>query len=103
MQILLPRVARKIDGLLTLLDVLVLVEGLQLVVLGDPAEGVDEVGAEVRVDVGGAELGRALPVHGPVGVVAHHARPVVLLACNVYIAKVMYCQIRILIGGVAAF
>ena len=59
----------------TFFQVLVLVEGLDGVLLGESAEGVDEMRAEVRVDVGGAELGRALPVDGPVGEVAHHPLP----------------------------
>ncbi len=44
---------------LTFLNVLVLVEGLNGVVLGQPPEGVDQVGAQVRVNVLRGELGRA--------------------------------------------
>lgn len=54
----------------TFLDVLVLVEGLQSVALGETSEGVDEVGAEVGVDVLRGELGRARSIDRPVGVVA---------------------------------
>jgi hypothetical protein len=35
----------------TFLDVLILVEGLDGVILAKTAEGVDQVGAQVRVDV----------------------------------------------------
>ena len=55
---------------------MVLVERLHGVVLGQAPEGVDEMRAHVRVDVLGAELGRALSVHGPVGEVADDSLPV---------------------------
>ena len=56
----------------TFLNVLILVERFQGVVLSEAAESVDQVGAQVGVDVLRGELGVALPVHSPVGVVAHH-------------------------------
>ena len=58
---------------LTLLDVLVLVERHDGVILAQASEGVDQMGAEVRVDVLGGELGGALSVDGPVGEVADDA------------------------------
>lgn len=54
----------------TFLDVLVLVERLQRVVLREAAERVDQVGAQVRIDVLWGELCRAGSVHRPVRVVA---------------------------------
>ena len=60
---------------LTFFQVLVLVERLDGVLLGEASERVDEMRAEVRVDVGRAELGRALPVDGPVGEVADDPLP----------------------------
>lgn len=54
----------------TFLDVLVLVERLQRVVLREAAERVDQVSAQVRIDVLRGELRRTGPVHRPVGVVA---------------------------------
>ena len=44
-----------------MLDVLIAVEGLDGVVLAQTAECVDEVGAEVGVDVLGGELSLTLP------------------------------------------
>ena len=64
-----------IPVLLTFLDVLILVGRLELEVVTERAEGVDEVGAEVGVDVGGLEFCQPLSVHRPVGVVTHHTLP----------------------------
>lgn len=55
---------------LTLLDIIVRVVRLELVALVEPSEGVDDVRAQVRVDVLRRELGERWPVDGPVGVVA---------------------------------
>ena len=59
----------------TFFDVLIFVGRLQLEVVVERAEGVDEVGAEVGVDVGRLVPGQTLSVHRPVGVVAHHTPP----------------------------
>ena len=56
-----------------MLDVLIAVEGLDGVVLAQTAECVDEVGAEIGVDVLRRELAAALTVDGPVGEVADDA------------------------------
>lgn len=64
---------RGVSGPLTLLDVLVLVEGLHLVVLGESAERVHQMCTQVGIDVLRIELGRARPVDTPVCVVADHA------------------------------
>ena len=57
----------------TFFDVLILVEGLDGVVLAKSSERVDEMGAQVRVDVLRAELAGALAVDGPVCEVADHS------------------------------
>ena len=57
---------------LTFLNVLILIKRHQSVILAQASESVDQVGAEVGVDVLRGELGVALPVDRPVGVVAHH-------------------------------
>lgn len=57
----------------TFFNVLVLVEGLDGVILSQASEGVDEVGAEIGVDVLRRELAAALTVDGPVGEVADDA------------------------------
>lgn len=54
----------------TFLNVLVLVEWLQSIVLGEPTERVDQVGAQVWIDILGRELGRTWPVDRPVRVIA---------------------------------
>lgn len=56
-----------------MIDVLPLVERAQGEVVGESAEGVDQVGAHVRVDVLRQELGETGPIGRPVGVVAHDA------------------------------
>ena len=56
--------------LITLFKILVFVEGLDGVIFAEPSEGVDEMGAEIGVDVLRSEFGRARPVDGPVGEVA---------------------------------
>ena len=78
----------------TFLDVLVLVEGLYGVILGEAPEGVDEMGAHVRVDVLGAELGRALAVDRPIGKVADHTLPI---AGGAVVCRLSFCYAVLLL------
>ena len=50
---------------------MVFVERFYPVVLPESPECIDEMGAEVGVDILRSELGSSLPIHGPVGVVTH--------------------------------
>lgn len=65
---------------LTLLNVLILVIWLEGVLLGKATEGIDQMRAQVRVDILRVELGRTRPVHGPVCVVAYDS--LVVLCCQ---------------------
>ena len=56
----------------TLIDILPLVERPEAEVVGKSAERVDEMSAQVRIDILREEFGGSRPVGGPVGVVAHH-------------------------------
>jgi hypothetical protein len=56
----------------TLLDVLILVVGPKAVLSCEPSERVDEMCAEIWIDVLWGELGGAGAVHRPVSVVAHY-------------------------------
>ena len=56
----------------TFFEILIFVEGLDCIIFAQAGKRVDEMGAEVGVDVLRGELGVALPVDRPVGVVAHH-------------------------------
>ena len=60
---------------LTFFNVLILVERLDCVFLRETPEGIDEMCAEVRVDVGGSELCRSLSVDCPVGEIADDPLP----------------------------
>lgn len=55
----------------TLVDVLPLVEGPQVELIVETSEGIDEMSAQVRIDVLRQELGQAGTVGRPVCVVAH--------------------------------
>lgn len=61
-------------------DILILVVGFERILLGETTERVDQMGAQVRVDVLWIEFSRPRPVHRPVGVVANH--PLVVLRCR---------------------
>ena len=64
---------------LTFLNVLVFIEWHQGVILAQASEGVDQMGAEVGVDVLRGELCISLSVNCPVGVVTHHLTVVNIL------------------------
>lgn len=55
----------------TLINVLPLVEGSQGEIVGESAECVDEVSAQVGIDILRQEFGLAGPVSRPIGVVAN--------------------------------
>ena len=57
---------------LTFLNVLVFIERHQGVILAQASEGVDQMGAEVGVDVLRGELCISLSVNCPVSIVTHH-------------------------------
>ena len=54
-----------------MIDVLPLVEWPEREIVGKPSEGVDEMRAQVRIDVLRHEFGQTWTVRRPVGVVAH--------------------------------
>ena len=58
-------------GVSTLIDVLPFVEGFEHKLVGESAKGVDEMSAQVRVDVLRQELGQSRTIRRPICVVAH--------------------------------
>ena len=57
---------------ITFLNILVFIKRHQCVILAKPSESVDEMCAEVGVDVLGSELGIPLSVNRPVSVVTNN-------------------------------
>lgn len=80
-QVLIVRLEAGELGVAALLDVLVLVEWLHFVVLGETAECVNQMRAQIRIDVLRTELCRSRSIDTPICVITHDAC-LVRLACR---------------------
>lgn len=74
LQLLIVRLQAGEFGVAPFLDILVFIERLQVIVFGETAECVDQMRAQVRVDVLRTEFRRARTVDAPVCVIANDAR-----------------------------